>query len=381
MSATVGQHTANVRMTLRATRQDQPMSAALHVRGVVLPDDEQRELWIVDGRVTTEPIADAQTVGEGWVVPGLVDAHCHIGVDANGPVDTEVQEQQARTERDAGVLLARDCGVPSDTRWIDDRADLPRIVRAGQHIARSKRYIRNYGVEVEPADLVQTVAAQARRGDGWVKIVGDWIDRDLGDLGPCWPDDVLAEAVARAHELGARVTTHVFGEAALPGLLAAGVDCVEHGTGLADDQIAAMAEAGTALVPTLVNIETFPNIAAQASRFPAYADHMLALHERVDRMVATAYDAGVPIYAGTDAGGSLRHGLIAHEVQALHRAGLSANDALAAATWRARSWLGHPATLDDGAPADLVVLAEDPRKNLSVLEHPARVVLRGRVVA
>ena len=356
-------------------------SAALHVRGIVLPDDEQRDLWIVDGRITTEPVREAETVAEGWVLPGLVDAHCHIGVDANGPVDRDVQEQQARTERDAGVLLARDCGVPSDTRWLDDRADLPRIVRAGQHVARSKRYIRNYGVEVEPEQLVETVADQARRGDGWVKIVGDWIDRDLGDLGPCWPDDVLAAAVARAHELGARVTTHVFGEAALPGLLAAGVDCLEHGTGLADDQIAAMAESGTALVPTLINIATFPDIAAQASRFPTYAEHMLALHDRVDRMVATAYDAGVPIYAGTDAGGSLAHGLIAQEVQALHRAGMSATDALAAASWRARTWLGHPASLDEGAPADFVVLTADPRADLTALAHPARVVLRGRVVS
>lgn len=354
--------------------------AALHVRGIVLPDDEQRDLWIVDGRITTEPVSEAATVAEGWLVPGLVDAHCHIGVDANGPVDQDVQEQQARTERDAGVLLARDCGVPSDTRWIDDRADLPRIVRAGQHVARSKRYIRNYGVEVEPEQLVDTVADQARRGDGWVKIVGDWIDRDLGDLGPCWPDDVLAAAVARAHELGARVTTHVFGEAALPGLLAAGVDCLEHGTGLAGDQIAAMAESGTALVPTLINIATFPEIAAQASRFPTYAGHMLALHDRVDRMVASAYEAGVPIYAGTDAGGSLAHGLIAQEVQALHRAGLSTTDALAAASWRARTWLGHPASLDEGAPADFVVLTADPRADLTALAHPARVVLRGRVV-
>ena len=354
------------------------MPAALHVRGVVLPDDEQRDLWIVDGRITTDRVADAETIAEGWIVPGLVDAHCHIGVDANGAVDVDVQEQQARTERDAGVLLARDCGVPSDTRWIDERADLPRIVRAGQHIARSKRYIRNYGVEVEPEQLVATVAEQAQRGDGWVKIVGDWIDRDLGDLGPCWPDDVLAAAVAKAHALGTRVTTHVFGDAALPGLLAAGVDCLEHGTGASDEQLAAMAAAGVALVPTLINIETFPDIAAQASKFPTYAAHMLALHDRVDAMVRTAYEAGVAVYAGTDAGGALAHGRIADEVRALHRAGLSPTDAIGAASWRAREWLGHAPALAEGAPADLIVVSEDPRKNLNALAYPTAVILRGR---
>ena len=46
--------------------------------------------------------------------------------------------------------------------------------------------------------------------------------RELGDLAPVWPDEVLAVAIARAHALGARVAAHVFGEDALPGLIAAG---------------------------------------------------------------------------------------------------------------------------------------------------------------
>jgi imidazolonepropionase-like amidohydrolase len=356
------------------------VTAALHVRGVVLPGGEHRDLWVVDGLVTTEPVADADTVAEGWIVPGLVDAHCHIGVDANGAVDETTQEQQAIAERDAGVLLARDCGVPSDTRWIDERADLPHIVRAGRHIAPTRRYIRNYAVEIEPEQLVDTVAEQAARGDGWVKIVGDWIERDLGDLGPCWPADVLAAAVARAHELGARVTTHVFGESALPALLAAGVDCIEHGTGLSDDLIADMAARGVGLVPTLINIDTFPSIADQASKFPIYADHMRRLHATAHDRVRAAYQAGVPIFAGTDAGGSLAHGRIADEVRALHAAGLPAADALAAASWRAREWLGYPPTLEEGSPADFVVYDADPRDNLDVLAAPRRIMLRGAVV-
>src|SRR5664280_2276526 len=116
-----------------------------------------------------------------------------------------------------------------------------------------------------PCSRQSTPAAeQARRGDGWVKLVGDWIDRDRGDLAPCWPADALAAAVERAHAAGARVTVHTFGELALPDLLAAGVDCLEHGTGLNAELIAEMVRRGTALVPTLINIDNFPGIAAGA---------------------------------------------------------------------------------------------------------------------
>jgi imidazolonepropionase-like amidohydrolase len=98
-------------------------------------------------------------------------------------------------------------------------------------------------------------------------------------------------------------------------------------------------------------------------------------------MVASAYDAGVAVYAGTDAGGALAHGRIADEVAALAAAGMSPTDALAAASWRARQWLGFPWELRDGDPADLVVYDEDPRKDVRVLAHPTRIILRGAVVA
>ena len=162
--------------------------------------------------------ADTIATG-GWVLPGFVDAHCHIGLSPIGhEPDPDGQARQARMDRDAGALLLRDAGSPVDNRSVQAREDLPRLIRAGRHIARPKRYIRGLGIEVEPDGLVAEVERQVAAGDGWVKIAADWIDRDLGDLAPVWPDEVLAEAIGRAHELGARVAAHVFGEDALPGL-------------------------------------------------------------------------------------------------------------------------------------------------------------------
>jgi imidazolonepropionase-like amidohydrolase len=351
-------------------------------RGPVLPDGEARDLYVVDGRVTLEPQSGAETVAEGWIVPGLVDAHCHIGLDDHGAIPDDEAEAQAVQDRDAGALLIRDAGSAADTRWIHDRDDLPRLIRCGRHIARTKRYIRNYADEVEPGELAAAAAREARAGDGWIKLVGDWISRDEGDLAPSFPADTFAEAIAAAHAEGARVTAHCFGHDVLPGLIDAGIDCIEHGTGLDESLIDAMAARGTALVPTVMQLDKFPEYAeAGQARFPAYAATITDLHARRRATIMAAYDAGIPLYAGSDGGGVSRHGNLAGEVLAMAELGMPAEYALGAASWRAREWLGWNATLDEGAPADFVVYDRDPRADLTALLSPRRVVLRGAVVA
>lgn len=358
--------------------------AVLHVKGRVLvgPDDVRDEMWVVDGQTSFERPAGARDVRTvvGWAVPGLVDAHCHVGLDTHGPVDEATSEKQALKDREAGALLLRDAGSPSDTRWIDGREDLPKIIRAGRHIARTRRYIRNFAHEIEPGDLVAFVAQEAGRGDGWVKLVGDWIDREAGDLTACWPRGEVEAAITEAHRLGARVTAHCFADVALRDLVEAGIDCVEHATGLTDELIPLFAERGVAIVPTLVNIATFPELAAGGeTKFPRWSAHMRRLHERRYDTVRDAYDAGIPVFVGTDAGGSLAHGLVGEEVAELVKAGIPPLEALSATTWKARAWLGRPG-LEEGAPADLVVFDEDPRADVRVLAEPRRIVLNGRVV-
>jgi imidazolonepropionase-like amidohydrolase len=349
-----------------------------------LPDCEPVEWWIVDGTLSAESVAGAETVfgsdgHDGWIVPGLVDAHCHVGLGIHGAIELDEAIEQAKTERDAGALLLRDAGSPTDTRSLDDHDDLPRIIRHGRHLARPRRYQRGFAIELEhESQLPAAVAEQARWGDGWVKLVGDWIDRDIGDLAPLWSDEILKQAIDAAHDNGARVTAHVFSEDALPGLINAGIDCIEHGTGLTDDTIELMVEHGTALVPTLINIENFPGIADGAAKFPSYARHMRDLYERSTQRMAAARDAGVPIYAGTDAGSMVAHGRIADEIEALKGIGMSPTEALGAASWTARQWLGRPG-LEHGASADLVCYTEDPRSGAEALNHPDVVILRGRV--
>ena len=96
-----------------------------------MPDERPVEWWIVDGTLSAEPVKDAETVFDGgWILPGLVDAHCHVGLGQEGAIELDEAVAQAETERGVGALLLRDAGSPTDTRSLDDRDDLPRIIRA-----------------------------------------------------------------------------------------------------------------------------------------------------------------------------------------------------------------------------------------------------------
>ncbi len=358
--------------------------AFLHLSGTVVLDDTTTlpEVWVVDGRFTFTPPAarPGQRIETltGTVVPGLVDVHSHIGLDAAGATSMATAIEQARADRDTGVLLIRDAGSPLDTAELATRADLPTIIRCGRHLARPKRYIRNYAEELEhPGDLPAALAAQARRGDGWTKIVADWIDRDRGDLAPLWSPTDLRAAVAGAHAAGARVTAHTFATESIDALLDAGIDCLEHGTGMTPAQMDRAAAAGVPVTATLLQVGQFAAIAAAgAERFPAFAARMTAMHAARYDQVLALHRAGVQILVGTDAGGTIAHGQIAAECAELVTAGISPAEVVGLASYRARAFLGAPA-IAEGAPADAVVYARDPRLDIAALREPLAVILGG----
>jgi len=358
----------------------------LHLTGTVVVGDgaELDECWVVEGRLTLDPPDEPARELEGWVLPGLVDVHCHIGLGPDGEVSVAEAEAQAKADRDAGTLLVRDAGSPQDTRWVQQRPDLPRLIRAGHHLARPKRYLRHYGRELDDVtQLPEAMAQEARYGDGWVKIVADWIDRSQGaesDLRPLWPADVLAEGIAAAHENGARVTAHAFSREAVDDLLDAGVDGIEHGTGMTPDHIAEAARRRIPVTPTLLQVAHFTDFAAQAgAKYPVFAERMLRMHARRHEQVRAFHEAGVPLLMGSDAGGTILHGSLPAELAEVVRAGVPVHDVVAAASWRGREILGVPGVAE-GAPADVVVYPEDPREDVAVLARPTAVVLRGEVV-
>jgi len=362
------------------------VEATAHLTGRIIADAEHTypEAWIVGGQVTFERPRgriDVPTL-HGFAFPGLVDMHCHIGVSASGAVTREVARAQAVRNRDAGVLLIRDAGSVDDTAWVDEEPALPRLVRAGRFLARPKRYLPGLAREVEPPQLAVAAAEEARRGSGWVKLIADWIDRAAGsesDLAPLWDTEVLRAACERVHAAGARATAHTFATEAMDGLLDAGIDCIEHGTGMTGAHMERAAASGIPVVPTLLQVGNFETFAAQGEqKFPRYAARMRDMHQRRYTHVRAMWEAGVQIFLGTDAGSTIGHGMIAAEAEELVRAHIPAPDVVAAATWRAREFLGVE-SLGEGASADVVIFDEDPRVDIRALSHPRAVILRGTV--
>ncbi|WP_076464733.1 amidohydrolase family protein [Actinomyces mediterranea] len=338
--------------------------------------------WRIDEGIIRRANGNETADMSGYAIPGLADSHAHIAIGADGPVDRAQQERHLLAQRRTGVLALRDCGSPLDTSWADQRDDLPRVVRSGAHIARPMRYLRGLPVEVEdPRDLPDEVARQAEDSNGWVKLVGDWIDRSKGadsDLDPLWPGEALTDAVAAAHEAGARVAVHAFGHGVIDSLLEAGVDDIEHGTGMDEDQALEAARRGIIVTPTALQAELFSGFAAQAGRkYPAYASTMMRMYEGRREHFAMLRDAGVTLVMGTDSGGYQAHGTMGSELALWSQLGVPASEIIDIATWRTRRALDLP-SLFEGAPADLLIYWEDPRGDASLIASPSRIILAGR---
>ena len=333
-----------------------------------MPSGEWVDLFADGDRWTTDPVPGADLIAEGWLLPGLVDAHTHPGADTVGqPLDDELLRDDLRLHVSAGVTLIRSPGLAADPPpWCGQDAGSPRAVHAGRWIAQPGQFFAGWGRRADHADLPRVAAAQAAR-TRWAKIIADWAPGE-----DVLPEAVLRDVVDAVHAVGGRVAVHSQHPAGGAAAVAAKVDSLEHGMCLDPELLTRMAEQGTALTPTLAVIT------ASLERMRARPDSPrrrwylggAGVH---GRLAAAAAEAGVTVLAGTD---SRPHGRIAEEVRALVTAGVPPRDALGAASWTARSYLGL-AGLTPGAPADAVVYADDPRTDLAQLDAPTAVVLRG----
>jgi imidazolonepropionase-like amidohydrolase len=351
---------------------------AWRLRAVLLPDGDVVEAGITAaGRWTSTPTAGAEVLPGRFALPGLVDAHCHLslGQDERAePVGLGVEAAAANlaAARAAGVTAVRDTGSPGGvTLRLVAGDDGGELLVCGRFLAPAGQYFPGLYEPVPAEDLVAAALAEVAAGARWVKLVGDFPVRQGPDGPwtapvPTYSIDEVRRLVDAVHAAGARVAAHTT-SAHVKALIEAGIDSVEHGFGMDDDDLAALASRGGAWTPTLCAFTAAPPSADDGERHERY----LQARDRLNRLLPVAADLGVTIMTGTDVVGT-----VAREVALLAAFGLAPAAALAAATTAARRFLGL-AGLTEGQPVDVVTYHDDPRDDPDVLARPAAVMARG----
>jgi imidazolonepropionase-like amidohydrolase len=336
-----------------------------------LPEGEPVEAGITGtGRWTTRPEAGAERLPGRFVLPGLVDAHCHLSVAAGPdgwpvPLDAEAARANLARARAAGVTAIRDTGSPASVT-LDLLASEPDLVACGRFLAPPERYFPALHEPVPPEGLVDAALAEVAAGARWVKLVADFPlvrpDEPPRDPAPSYELATIRRLVEAVHAAGARVAAHTTTRY-VTDLIGVGIDSVEHGTSVEEADLVALGERGGAWTPTLC--ATFDG------RLSADSPERAQAQERLRYLLPLAVERGVVVMTGTDVVGT-----IAREVALLADLGLAPSVALAAASTRARRFLGH-SELAEGEYADLVSYDDDPRDDPAVLARPVAVVARG----
>ena len=343
-----------------------------HVHGTLLPfGGDVHDAWFDEaGLVHDEPLVGSETLPGRFFLAGLVDAHAHpaaVGTP-EGPVARDLAGTSAVLVAwaESGVTLVRDAGSPGGlTLDLGGDPRHPRVTAAGRFLAPAGRYFPGLLVTpVDEAELVAAAVAEVRRGADWVKVIGDFPHvPEFGDTEPTYAIDVIAATCEAVHAVGGRVAVH----ATLPGvrqLVEAGVDSVEHGTGMDRGAVELMAARGVGWTPTcsaVLGMIDDPGVP------PDRRARLHEVRERFRELLPLAVASGVPVLTGTDAAGTLPG-----EISLLASLGLTPEQALAAASDTARRFLGAA----DGR-CDLVTYDDDPREDLAVLASPAAVVVGG----
>lgn len=352
------------------------------------------------------------TTYDGTLLPGLIDAHVHLVSDAapgsleragtlsDDELDTVIEQSLAQ-QAAAGVTTVRDLG---DTRYRTlvhrDRAaaEHPRILAAGPPLTVPDGHCHYLGGAVAGAEEIRSaVAERHERGVDVVKVMASGGMLTLGSdvMGVQFGAEELGLLVEEAHAVGLDVLAHAHSLAGIEHALAAGVDGIEHFTGITEDGIRLsdelldrVASAGTAIGPTGGNDMRI------LDQLPSPPPQILAVMQRLGldletffRMRLETYGRmrahGVRVVSGVDAGAAppKRHGNAWRTVTELVEAGWPVEEALATATSVAAEACGlrdETGRLAAGLVADLLVVDGDVSTDATALGRPVDVLVRGQ---
>lgn len=348
---------------------------------------------------------------EGTVLPGLFDAHAHLvsngdpgaleaaGSATDDELDARIEESLHAQVR-AGVTTVRDLGDRHYRTLVARDAEtsgLPRIVCAGPPLTVPSGHCHYLGGEVAgPDDIRAAISEHRDRGVDVIKVMASGGILTLGTdiLGVQFEPEHLRLAVDVAHESGLQVLAHAHSLAGIVHALDAGVDGIEHYTGLADGGIALPDDllARTAESGVVVDCTYGFDKEALAS-LPTPPAHLLEAMRRsgldLETFLAARIEAGtrirahgVRVIAGLDSGAAptKRHGRMDLVLSDFVEAGYSMAETLTAATAHAAEACGLAevtGSLRTGLAADLLVVAGDLSVGTAPLKEPVEVLVGG----
>jgi imidazolonepropionase-like amidohydrolase len=366
-------------------------------------------LLIEDGRIKdVGPAAGLERSASGAHVvdatelvalPGLINLHAHLDMDGSPDFMTSallMSEQtstlmgvrSAREALHAGITTIRDLGTKYasaisvrdaiDRGWTDG----PRVLAAGRVVCMTGGHCWFIAHEADgPHEMRKAVRENLKRGADCIKVIATGGVLSPGvEVGSSQLDvDEMEVAVHEAHKAGRRVAAHAIGTAGIHNALHAGVDTIEHGCYLDDKALALFKSTTATYVPTLAAPY---NLHAHLSDLPDYAARKTSeVYDAHRESFRRALKAGVPIAAGADSGTPFNfHGKFVIELECMVELGMSAEQALVATGRTAAEALGLArivGTLEEGKSADVLLVDDDPRKDIKALRNVRAVMTRG----
>ena len=243
-----------------------------------------------------------------------------------------------------------------------------------------------------PDEARKATRYQIKMGADFIKIMATLSEYVRKFGGTCSQEltfETMKAICEVAHWANRKVGAHCHGGPGVTDAILAGLDSLEHGRFISDEQFEMMAERGVYLVPTLSPEGRAMEYGREATGMTKDEDWewFLRANDAMYDTVARAHKIGVKVAAGSDAAMPfVRHGENAYELELLVRAGMTPMEAIVAATKVGSEVLdmaNEIGTVEAGKYADLVVVDGDPLADIKILQDLTRikkVIKGGRVV-
>jgi len=346
---------------------------------------------IADIRVPSGSVpSDCITIpgNRSTLIPGLIDGHVHLLFDTGSeapmammgkPREQLISEALSRARRilKSGVTSIRELsGTPKAMFSLRDALAkekcIPRIYDCFTTLTAEGGFGSVVAVCITKQNAASVIGSYAERAD-FLKILGDRYDPDSPDgFAPHFDNATFAEICRVAHDLGKPVTAHAKCSASIRQCLSNQVHSIEHAVRAEDDDLREMAQQGTFLDATFLGLKCR---AANQSGFDEY--------DRVKAYYPRACQFGVNLTMGSDGGTFFTpHAEAVMELELMVQNGMSPSDAIRAATSVSARRLGDESigAVEVGRKADLLLIEDDPLKDIAAIRHSLCWVMKeGRI--